>query len=89
MNWYKLELTEGQLTSGQFHTMRDEFLKWYKSLDTSKETALFSPAVARTTLGGPSTSTPNHLLTRKYCVECFRQSPVNHLNPILIAPSPR
>ena len=42
MNWYKLELTEDQLTSGQFHTMRDEFLKWYKSLDTSKETALFS-----------------------------------------------
>jgi hypothetical protein len=42
MNWYKFEVTEDQLVSEQSGGMRDEFLKWYESLDTCKETALFS-----------------------------------------------
>ncbi len=42
MNWYKFELTEDQLMGRRFSDMRDEFLKWYISLDAWKETALFS-----------------------------------------------
>ena len=42
MNWYKLELTEDQITAGQFNRMQDEFQKWYLSLNAWRDTALFS-----------------------------------------------
>ena len=42
MNWYKLELTEDQITAGQLNRVQDDFQTWYLSQNAWRDTALFS-----------------------------------------------
>ena len=42
MSWFKIELTEEQIAKGQLSLVRNEFSKWFLSVNVSREVALFS-----------------------------------------------